>query len=152
MSAFWDWALEAYARDGVADACLTLQDAHGQNVPLLLWVVWATREGRAPEDEALYAAAQLARRWEAVAVAPLRAIRRELKQDLEGVPAAERLAFRDHVKAVELEGERLLMRNLELLAEPGTSSRSEIELLSAAAAAFGAPLEPGRFEPLLAAL
>ena len=152
MSAFWTWAQEAYARDEVAEACLTLQDAHGQNVPLLLWTVWAARDGRAPDDATLEAAAQLGRRWETVAVAPLRAARRELKQDVEGVPAAERLAFRDHVKAVELAGERVLMRNLELLAEPGTSSRSENELLSAAAAAFGAPLEPGRFEPLLAAL
>ncbi|HRJ63367.1 MAG TPA: DUF2390 domain-containing protein, partial [Brevundimonas sp.] len=28
----WDWALKAYAADGVADACLELQDAAGQNV------------------------------------------------------------------------------------------------------------------------
>jgi uncharacterized protein (TIGR02444 family) len=152
VSAFWDWALEVYAREGVADACLTLQDAHGQNVPLLLWALWASREGRSPDDAVLSEAAGLARRWETTAVAPLRAVRRDLKQDVEGFPAAERLAFRDHVKAVELEGERVLMRNLELLAEPTTSARGETELLSAAAAAFGAPLEPGRFGPLLAAL
>ena len=152
MSAFWNWALEAYARDGVADACLTLQDAHGQNIPLLLWAVWAARDGRAPDEAALGAAAQLARRWDTVAVAPLRAVRRDLKQDVEGLPGADRLAFRDHVKAVELEGERVLMRNLELLAEPAKATRSETGLLSAAADAYGAPLEPGRFAPLLAAL
>ena len=79
-------------------------------------------------------------------------MRRDLKQDVEGLPGADRLAFRDHVKAVELEGERVLMRNLELMAEPAKATRSETELLSAAADAYGAPLEPGRFAPLLAAL
>ncbi|MDI6624629.1 MAG: TIGR02444 family protein, partial [Brevundimonas sp.] len=37
MSDLWDWAVRAYASDGVGDACLHLQDAAGQNVPLLLW-------------------------------------------------------------------------------------------------------------------
>ena len=152
MSAFWDWALAVYAREEAAEACLKLQDAHGQNVPLILWAVWAAREARAPGDAAVAEAARLARRWETAAVAPLRAVRRELKQDVEGVPAAERIAFRDHVKAVELEAERLLMRNLELLAPEEPSARDEADLLSAVAAAYGAPLEPGRFGPLLAAL
>ncbi|HEX8570014.1 MAG TPA: TIGR02444 family protein [Caulobacteraceae bacterium] len=152
MSALWDWALAAYARDGAAEACLILQDAHGQNVPLLLWAVWSSRERRAPDDAAVGQAAALARRWEAAATAPLRSVRRELKQDMDGVPAAERIAFRDHVKAVELEAERLLMRNLELLASAEPAARDEAELLSAVASAYGAALEPGRFGPLLAAL
>ena len=37
----WDWALEAYAQPGVPEACLALQDAHGQNTSLLLWAVYA---------------------------------------------------------------------------------------------------------------
>ncbi|OZA82811.1 MAG: TIGR02444 family protein, partial [Caulobacter sp. 39-67-4] len=40
----WDWALQVYARQDVADACLSLQDAHGQNVPYLLWAAWAAGE------------------------------------------------------------------------------------------------------------
>ena len=148
----WDWALAAYARPGAPEACLALQDAHGQNVPLLLWAVWAARETHAPDDALIEQGAGLARRWEAAATAPLRAVRRELKQDVEGVPAAERIGFRDNVKALELESERLLMRNLELLVPEKPSARDEAELLSAVAAAYGAPLEPGRFRPLLASL
>ena len=30
--AIWEWALGAYARPDVSDACLALQDDHGQNV------------------------------------------------------------------------------------------------------------------------
>ena len=33
----WDWALEVYARPGVPDTCLVLQDDHGQNTSYLLW-------------------------------------------------------------------------------------------------------------------
>ena len=33
----WDWTLKAYAQGGVPEACLALQDAHGQNTSLLLW-------------------------------------------------------------------------------------------------------------------
>ena len=35
----WDWALAVYGQDGVGEAALRLQDAHGQNVPFLLWAV-----------------------------------------------------------------------------------------------------------------
>ena len=41
LSGLWDWTLAAYAQPGVADACLRLQDQHGQNTSLLLWAVWA---------------------------------------------------------------------------------------------------------------
>ena len=37
----WDWSLEAYGQPGVPEACLALQDGHGQNTSLLLWAVWA---------------------------------------------------------------------------------------------------------------
>ena len=37
----WDWTLEAYARPGVPEACLALQDEHDLNTSFLLWAVWA---------------------------------------------------------------------------------------------------------------
>lgn len=36
----WDWAVAAYGAPGVGEACLTLQDSHDQNVPVLLWSAW----------------------------------------------------------------------------------------------------------------
>ena len=73
---FWDWALAAYARQPVAEACLNLQDGHGQNVPWLLWAAWMAGEGRsAPLSEA----ARLMRQWDAEIGAPLRSVRRALK-------------------------------------------------------------------------
>ena len=48
----WTWAVAAYGREGVSEACLELQDIHGQTVPLLLWTAWAAGTGRALDDEA----------------------------------------------------------------------------------------------------
>ena len=57
----WGWAASAYAAPGVSDVCLELQDAAGQNVPLLLWAAWAARTGRAPDAGTLEAACDIAR-------------------------------------------------------------------------------------------
>ena len=85
----WDWALTAYAAEGVADACLELQDAAGQNIPLLLWAAWCAHTGRTPDEDALEAAGDTARAWQETAIAPLRAVRRALKArapDLDRIP------------------------------------------------------------------
>ncbi|HEY9218729.1 MAG TPA: TIGR02444 family protein, partial [Phenylobacterium sp.] len=43
----WDWVVAVYERPGVPEACLTLQDDHGQHTSLLLWAAWT---GGADED------------------------------------------------------------------------------------------------------
>ena len=48
----WTWACAAYAAPGVSEACLSLQDYHEQNVPLLLWAAWTAITGRRPDEEA----------------------------------------------------------------------------------------------------
>ena len=114
----WDWSLEAYAAPGVADACLHLQDAQGQNVPLLLWAAWAAATGRRPDEEAIEAACDAARAWSDAAVTPLRAIRRTLKAPVPDLEDAAREAVRDQIKALELQAERHLLAALEALAPP----------------------------------
>ena len=125
MSEFWDWAVAAYARPGVAEACLDLQDTHGQNVPLLLWALWRGGD--------VTAAVTMARSWEKDVTGPLRGVRRRLK----GRTGAE--ALRDRVKAVELEAERVLMSALEAVAGPGVDD----DALAAVARSWGGapPLE-----------
>ena len=146
MMRLWPWAVEQYARPGAAEACLKLQDEHGQSIPLLLWVLWSGVQGRAPDVEA---GARTARAWEDEAVGPLRRLRRALKA-LEA--DADREAVRDQVKAVELDAERRLLNTLERLpALPGPASPPSA-LLAATAAAFGAPVPPESLEGLLRAL
>ncbi|HEY8615530.1 TIGR02444 family protein [Phenylobacterium sp.] len=132
--AIWDWALEAYGRPGVSEACLALQDQHGQNVPLLLWAVWAEAD-----DAALLArAAETARRWSALAVEPLRTVRRELKAACPPVDDGAREALREDVKAAELRAERLLLETLAGLSR-GHGGAPALAALQAASVAWGRP-------------
>jgi uncharacterized protein (TIGR02444 family) len=134
---FWTWALEAYARPGAAAACLTLQDAHGQCVPYLLWAAWAAREGRALDRPTLKSGANLAGDWEAAAVGPLRAARRAMKRQVEGVADDLREALRAEVKALELRAEQLLIDTLQALAPaPAGPALPLAQALAEAAAAW----------------
>ncbi|THD62401.1 TIGR02444 family protein [Phenylobacterium sp.] len=145
--ALWDWTLRAYGQPGVPDTCLTLQDAHGQNTPLLLWAVWAEAD-----DPALLArAADLAHRWDALAVGPLRDLRRALKPAFAGVEDREREGLREDVKAAELRAERVLMEALEALGgEPGGAPA--LAALEAASKAWGRPAPADALAALAAAL
>lgn len=114
----WDWAAGAYAADGVAEACLDLQDTAGQNVPLLLWAAWCASTGRVPDDDAVEGGCDTARVWQETVIAPLRSVRRALKSRTPDLDDDAREAVRAGVKAVELEAERHLLAALEALAGP----------------------------------
>ncbi|WP_339915122.1 TIGR02444 family protein [uncultured Brevundimonas sp.] len=134
----WDWAVRAYAAPGVADTCLTLQDRHDQNVPLLLWAAWTAATGRHPDAETVEAACDTARAWDLVAVAPLRGVRRTLKAPIPDLDDAAREAVRNQVKAVELEAERQLLIALESLSPaPSGPVRSPVEAMAATARQWG---------------
>jgi uncharacterized protein (TIGR02444 family) len=138
----WDWALKAYAADGVADACLELQDAAGQNVPLLLWAGWCAGTGRVPDEDALEAAGDTARAWQETAIAPLRAVRKALKPRAPDLDDADREGVRAQVKAVELDAERRLLAALEALAPaPCGPPQPPIAQLAAAARVWS-PMVP----------
>lgn len=133
-SAFWDWALKAYAAPGVQEACLQLQDGTGQNVPLLLWAAWTAATGRPLDEDAIEGACDCARAWDETAVTPLRTLRRSLKGVNPDIDDAARESLREAVKAVELSAERHLMSGLEALAPaPLGPPRPSIEALVAVA-------------------
>ena len=142
MSELWDWAVKAYSADGVGEACLHLQDAAGQNVPLLLWAAWAARTGRSPDADTLEAACDVARAWQEAAIAPLRAVRRAMKGRNPDLEDADREAVRAQVKAVELEAERRLLVALEGLSPPPAgAAQPALEALVAVARQWS-PMTP----------
>jgi uncharacterized protein (TIGR02444 family) len=143
----WDWTLEAYARPGVPEACLALQDQHGQNTSLLLWAVWA----EAADSDLLARAADAARRWEALALAPLRAVRRALKPPLPPIDDAGREGLREDVKAVELRAERVLMETLEAMTD-GQGGAHALAALEAASRGWGNAAPASALAALAAAL
>ena len=86
---------------GVAEACLSLQDHHEQNVPLLLWAAWAAVTGRRPDEETIEAACDAARAYDTVIVSQLRAVRRTLKAPSPDMDHDHREALRQQVKALQ---------------------------------------------------
>jgi len=106
---FWDYSLAVYDRDGVARACLALQDRHGLDVNLLLFCGWAGAQGVSLEAAELAALDDLVRPWRDGAVAPLRAARRWLKSQTLA-PAAPADALREHILAEEIRAEEIAQR------------------------------------------
>jgi len=103
---FWPFSLATYRRPGVEAACLVLQDEFGLDVNCLLFCCWAARAGFGRLNaEELGAITQLARDWNAVVVAPLRQVRRVLKDRVGPAPDGPVAALRQAVKDVELEAE-----------------------------------------------
>jgi uncharacterized protein (TIGR02444 family) len=145
--AIWEWVLEAYARPGVPQACLALQDQHGQNTSYLLWAVHAE-----VKDAALLArAAAATRAWDGTALTPLREVRRALKPPLPPFDDEAREALREEVKGLELASERLLMETLGAMAHRGGGAPA-LEALEAASAAWGKPAPSDALAALAAAL
>jgi uncharacterized protein (TIGR02444 family) len=145
--ALWDWTLRAYGQAGAPEACLVLQDTYSQNTSLLLWAVWA----EAADSALLANAADVARRWEALALAPIREVRRALKPAFDGVDDSEREALREDVKAVELRAERVLMESLEAMTGRHGGAPA-LAALEAASAAWGRPAPAEALAALAAAL
>ena len=143
----WDWALEAYALPGVPEACLALQDAHGQNTSLLLWAVYA----EVKDPAVLVRAAEATRAWDRMALVPLRDVRRALKPPLPPFEDGARAALREDVKALELAAERLLLETLETLSASRGGAHA-LDALQAASKAWGAPAPANALAALAAAL
>ncbi len=138
---FWLFSGGVYGRPGVAEACLDLQDHHGLDVNLLLFCAWAGTRGRRLDNADLGLLRSASRPWQDEVVAPLRAARRWLKQQV-AVPEDIGEAFREEVKGLELQAEMLeqlvLYQELEV---PDGSSDAE-------AVAANLRLYLTRFKPL----
>jgi hypothetical protein len=105
-------------------------------------------EGRAADAATLAAGAALARSWEAAAVAPLRAIRRDLKTSTAG-GARRRERLRDAVRQLELQAERMLLEMLQDASPaPGEDAPPPPQALAAAAAVWGEPPPAGLLNAL----
>ncbi len=108
--AFWTYGAKVYARPGVAEIVLALQDQDGANVNVLLLCAWlAESETSVLTISGLHALLTACAPWNAHVTKPLRAARRALKS-ASGEIAEPAQALRIRVKADELEAERLEQR------------------------------------------
>ncbi len=104
----WAFALELYARPGVANACLELQNRAAVDVMMLLMVAYAAVRHRlllTPSE--IGEMDEACRPWREQIVHRLRAIRTGLKAGPSPAPGRATEEFRSQVKSVELAAERL---------------------------------------------
>lgn len=124
---FWHFSGRVYARPGVAEACLALQERHRLDVNLLLFCAWAGSNGRRLDGGDIGLLRSAAWPWQDNVVAPLRSARRWLKQQ-RTLPEDLGEAFREEVKALELQAEMLeqLMLYQELAIDPGKGRPEDV--------------------------
>ena len=104
---FWRFSLNFYRQAGVSDACIALQDGLGIDVNLLLFLLWLASEHRELSPEEVRKFDDQVRSWRELTIVPIRDTRRKLKGAATLVETGRQEAFRNKVKAVELEAEQL---------------------------------------------
>lgn len=132
---FWEFSLAVYGSEGVAPACLALQDRRGIDVNLLLFCLWSATERRLAYDVGAFRAiAAAAGDWQLSVVAPMRAARRRLKAGSPYLPETTSAALRREVLAAEIgceHGEQLI---IAAVAEGLAGAARALEPAAAAAA------------------
>lgn len=116
-SPFWNFSLDFYARPGVAEACLELQDSCGGDVNILLFILWRAAGGEVLDAQALRHLDEAVRQWRENVVVPLRNLRRRLKSGVPPIAPDAAEALRTGVKAMELAAERLQQEAMSHMAE-----------------------------------
>lgn len=146
----WPHMCAVYRDPALAQVCLAVQDAYNVDVPLLLVLCLADRQGHGLAQADLATLIRSAGDWREATIRPLRQARQAMKGRFVADPE---LALRDAIKRLELEAERLHVARLvnayptssrgsagapAYLAECGTPERAAQEFLRTFAAAYSA--------------
>ena len=110
---FWDFACRTYERETIAPLCLQLQNDHGLDVNVLLFILWSGDQGQGVSDLGFWQdVVQYSREWQEGVVKPLRSARQQLKIKMQlGEPHLEEL--RKAILLVELQAEQEQIEQLE---------------------------------------
>jgi uncharacterized protein (TIGR02444 family) len=122
--AFWRFSLALYARPGVADALIALQDRAAQDVNLILFGLWlGASRGRRLAGGELAAVEAAAADLRDAAVAPLRRLRGQLK----GAADLDLQALRRRIAVLEIAAERRVQYRLagQLSGASGTQAEGD---------------------------
>jgi uncharacterized protein (TIGR02444 family) len=113
----WSFSLEFYARPGVSECLIDLQDRFGADANLLLFCCWCGVSGRPPVDEPqLREAMAQTGVWQSEIVQRLRSLRRDMKAGVDGVPLSDSNSVREEIKRLEFKCERIEQVRLASLA------------------------------------
>jgi uncharacterized protein (TIGR02444 family) len=107
-NALWRFVLPFYAREGIAPACLTLQDRLGVDVNVLLFAIFAQAEhGITLSEDDIVAVDTVIQDWRTEVIQPLRRVRSRMKSGPAPAPSALTERLRNRVKAAELDAEQI---------------------------------------------
>ncbi|HEY6981571.1 TIGR02444 family protein [Reyranella sp.] len=117
---FWNFSLELYGGEGVAEACLDLQERRGCDVNVLLFCCWLGASGRPTlTAERLRTILKVSDVWQAEIVRPLREVRKLLKDRSWASALPETVeATRRRVADAELAAEHAEQLKLAMLHAP----------------------------------
>ena len=141
MQGFWEFALERYARPGVAPCCVTLQDELGANVMLLLYCCWRAAHGERVCGAALREAMARVETLDRHLLRPLRAARRATRRAADALGSPAFAAGAGRLLQAELAAERLQASLLAHGASPGCAPRDAGAARARAADSLRACLE-----------
>jgi uncharacterized protein (TIGR02444 family) len=136
----WDFVLNYYGRKGVSEALIGLQDQHGIDVNMLLFLMWLAAQRKCLAADDVAQVSKVSQPWQHAVVVPIRGVRRLLKESAPLIAAEAAAAFRKKVQAIELEGEQLQLNAMADLAArfKPTSAPSEEEAARRNIATFAA--------------
>jgi uncharacterized protein (TIGR02444 family) len=151
---FWRFSLKFYRQPSVSEACIALQDEFGVDVNLLLFLLWLASDDRQLSVEEVRMLDDNVRDWRNLTIVPIRDVRRKLKGAATLVDPGTQEAFRNKVKAVELEAERLQQEALYAFAKSGPLGTETLPPVAALAniAAYESVLGVNFPKPSVAAL
>ena len=107
---FWTFSLELYNAEGVAAACLELQDAYQLDVNLILFCFWHGSAYGKIDQELLQNIIKLSIEWRSGVVQPLRSARSWMK--LNSNPSDQFNSLRERIKADELMAEKFQIERI----------------------------------------
>ena len=107
---FWTFSLELYDAEGVAAACLELQDAYQLDVNLILFCFWHGSAYGKIDQELLQNIIKLSIEWRCGVVQPLRSARSWMK--LNSNPSDQFNSLRERIKADELMAEKFQIERI----------------------------------------
>ena len=118
---FWNFSLELYDKEGVAAACLELQDVYQLDVNLLLFCFWHASAFGQVDQELMDKVIEFSIEWRARIVQPLRNARRWMK--LSPNPSEQFTKLREGIKAEELAAEKYQQIRIASLASEYNGNR-----------------------------
>ncbi|MEX0962777.1 MAG: TIGR02444 family protein [Pseudohongiellaceae bacterium] len=121
---FWNFSLNLYSREDVADACLQLQEEYQLDVNLILFCYWYGSRFGVIEAKLLSQVIDFSLQWRSHVVQPLRNTRNWLKLNEEDSEQIREL--RERIKAGELAAEKHQQdRIAEFVSDSNNSSEEQ---------------------------